>query len=155
VGRRPPTCHPDRSAPGFPATRHSPTPACAAFSMKSRMKFPNATKLDRKSGVAKWRDLLFHHPYQTPRKARRVPQGSPQRKRPPGSWRPFYFVLTESSNRQPLASEHQKPRIRSTGTLEATEVDVLGGYGQKPAHDPRHLEVLVPEWERTGASPGL
>jgi hypothetical protein len=24
------------------------------------MKFANATKLDRKSGVAEWRDLLFH-----------------------------------------------------------------------------------------------
>ena|ERR1700733_5432958 len=36
--------------PGFPATRHSPTATCAAFSKESRMRFANATKLDRKSG---------------------------------------------------------------------------------------------------------
>src|ERR1700733_4989557 len=52
-------CHPDRSVPGFPVTRHSPTPACAVFSKESRMKFANATNLHRKSGVAQWRDLLF------------------------------------------------------------------------------------------------
>src|ERR1700678_869370 len=45
-------CHPDRSAPGFPATRHSPAATCAAFSKENRMKFASATKLDRKSGVA-------------------------------------------------------------------------------------------------------
>jgi hypothetical protein len=33
-------------------TLHSPTPACAAFSEESRMKFANATNLNRKSGVA-------------------------------------------------------------------------------------------------------
>jgi hypothetical protein len=33
--------------------------ACAAFHKESRMKFANATKSDRKSGVAKWRDLQF------------------------------------------------------------------------------------------------
>ena len=33
--------------------------ACAAFRKESRMKFANATKFDRKSGVAQWRDLLF------------------------------------------------------------------------------------------------
>jgi hypothetical protein len=33
--------------------------ACAAFFKESRMKFANATKLDRKSGVAQWRDLQF------------------------------------------------------------------------------------------------
>ena len=32
----------------------------AAFSKESRMKFANAANLDRKSGVAQWRDLLFH-----------------------------------------------------------------------------------------------
>jgi hypothetical protein len=32
--------------------------ACAAFRKESRMKFANATKFDRKSGVAQWRDLL-------------------------------------------------------------------------------------------------
>jgi hypothetical protein len=31
----------------------------AAFRKESRMKFANATKHDRKSGVAKWRDLQF------------------------------------------------------------------------------------------------
>jgi hypothetical protein len=36
--------------PGFPATRHSPTTMCAAFSKESRMRFANATKLYRKSG---------------------------------------------------------------------------------------------------------
>jgi hypothetical protein len=52
-------CHPDRSEPGFPATRHSPTSTCAAFVKESRMKFANATNLNRKSGVAQWRDLLW------------------------------------------------------------------------------------------------
>jgi hypothetical protein len=52
-------CHPDRSVPGFPATRNSPAATCAAFSEESRMKFANATNLHRKSGVAEWRDLLF------------------------------------------------------------------------------------------------
>jgi hypothetical protein len=55
----PQNCHPDRSVPGFPATRHSPTTTCAAFSKESRMKFANAANLDRKSGVAQWRDLRF------------------------------------------------------------------------------------------------
>ena len=31
----------------------------AAFRKESRMKFANAANLDRKSGVAQWRDLLF------------------------------------------------------------------------------------------------
>jgi hypothetical protein len=52
-------CHPDRSGPGFPATRHSPAATCAAFRKESRMKFANATNFDRKSGVAQWRDLRF------------------------------------------------------------------------------------------------
>ena len=33
--------------------------SCAAFRKESRMKFASATKLDRKSGVAQWRDLRF------------------------------------------------------------------------------------------------
>jgi len=33
--------------------------SCAAFPKESRMKFANATKLYRKSGVAQWRDLRF------------------------------------------------------------------------------------------------
>src|SRR5271156_2683669 len=53
-------CHPDRSVPGFPATRNTPAATCAAFSKESRMKFANATNLHRKSGVAQWRDLLFY-----------------------------------------------------------------------------------------------
>jgi hypothetical protein len=32
----------------------------AAFRKESRMKFANATKPDRKSGVAEGRDLQFH-----------------------------------------------------------------------------------------------
>jgi hypothetical protein len=36
--------------------------ACAAFVKESRMKFVNATSLNRKSGEAKWRDLLFCQP---------------------------------------------------------------------------------------------
>jgi hypothetical protein len=56
--RHPKICHPDRSEPGFPATRHSPTSTCAAFVKESRRKFANATKFNRKSGVAQWRDLL-------------------------------------------------------------------------------------------------
>jgi hypothetical protein len=42
------SCHPDRSVPGFPATRHSPAATCAAFSKESRIKFANATNLNRK-----------------------------------------------------------------------------------------------------------
>ena len=52
VRHRPQLCHPDRSVPGFPATRHSPASTCAAFSKESRMKSANATKFDGKSGVA-------------------------------------------------------------------------------------------------------
>jgi hypothetical protein len=33
--------------------------ACAAFVKESRIKVANATKLNRKSGVAEWRDLRF------------------------------------------------------------------------------------------------
>ena len=36
----------------IPVTLPSPTPTRAAFSEESRMKFANATNLDRKSGVA-------------------------------------------------------------------------------------------------------
>ena len=45
-------CHPDRSAPDFLLRCTRQRPACAAFSKESRMKFANATKVDRKSGVA-------------------------------------------------------------------------------------------------------
>jgi hypothetical protein len=37
-----------------------PKPTYAAFRKESRTKFANATKLDRKSGVAQGRDLQFH-----------------------------------------------------------------------------------------------
>ena len=33
--------------------------ACAPFRKEGRMKCTNATKSDRKSRVAKWRDMLF------------------------------------------------------------------------------------------------
>jgi hypothetical protein len=52
-------CHPDRSVPGFPVTRHSPTATYAAFSEESRLRIANATKFDRKSVVAEWKDLRF------------------------------------------------------------------------------------------------
>jgi hypothetical protein len=52
-------CHPDRSVPGFPASRPSPRATCAAFRKESRLMFANATNLDRKSGGAEWRDLRF------------------------------------------------------------------------------------------------
>jgi hypothetical protein len=35
------------------------TTTCAAFIKESRMRFADATELYRKSGVAKWRELLF------------------------------------------------------------------------------------------------
>ncbi len=38
--------------PDFPATQRWTWPACAAFRKESRMKFADATKFDRKSGVA-------------------------------------------------------------------------------------------------------
>jgi hypothetical protein len=49
----------------------------AAFRKESRMKFANANKLDRKSGVTQWRDLRFlsftllprRNPYHSVRKA--------------------------------------------------------------------------------------
>ncbi len=42
---------------------------CAAFIKESRMKFASATKFNRKSGVAQWRDLRFLFPVitQTPK----------------------------------------------------------------------------------------
>jgi len=45
-------CHPDRSVPGFPTTRHSPTATYAAFRKESRTKFDDATNLHRKFGGA-------------------------------------------------------------------------------------------------------
>jgi hypothetical protein len=33
---------------------------CAAFFKESRMQFTDPIKLDRKSGVAQWRDLRFN-----------------------------------------------------------------------------------------------
>jgi len=45
-------CHPDRSVPGFPTTQHSPTATCAALRKESRMKFTEATTVNRKSGGA-------------------------------------------------------------------------------------------------------
>jgi hypothetical protein len=35
------------------------TTTCAAFIKESRMKFTDATKFNRKSGIAQWRDLRF------------------------------------------------------------------------------------------------
>src|ERR1700691_4875925 len=68
-------CHPDRSAPRISCTRHPPTTTCAAFSKESRMRFRDATNLDRKSGGAQWRDLRFfseisssHTPAKSPRR---------------------------------------------------------------------------------------
>ena len=44
-----------QSVPGFPATRRSPTAMCAVPARRDRMKFDDATSLDRKSGGAEWR----------------------------------------------------------------------------------------------------
>jgi hypothetical protein len=52
-------CHPDRSVPGFPATQHWTKPRVRLSLKERRMSSANATKVHRKSGVAKWRDLLF------------------------------------------------------------------------------------------------
>jgi hypothetical protein len=46
---------PTEAHPDFLPRKHSPTSTCAAFVKESRMKFANATKFNRKSGVAKWR----------------------------------------------------------------------------------------------------
>jgi hypothetical protein len=43
-------CHPDRSEPGFPAAWHSPTTTFAVPARRDRMKFDDATNVDRKSG---------------------------------------------------------------------------------------------------------
>src|SRR5271156_327586 len=53
-------CHPDRSVPGFPATQPSEKTASAPFRKERRMKIVEATKFNRKSGVAQWRDPRFH-----------------------------------------------------------------------------------------------
>jgi hypothetical protein len=60
-GESPPSTLSSRpEPPGFPAARHSQTPACVAFSEESRMKLANAANLDdRKPGVAKWRTCCF------------------------------------------------------------------------------------------------
>src|ERR1700679_1849768 len=58
----PPLCHPDRSVPGFPATMHWTGPRVRLSVRERRMKCTNATKVNRKSGVAKWRDLQFSKP---------------------------------------------------------------------------------------------
>jgi hypothetical protein len=52
-------CHPDRSVPGFPATQHWTRPRVRLSVRERRMKCTNATKFHRKSGGAKWRDLLL------------------------------------------------------------------------------------------------
>jgi hypothetical protein len=53
-------CHPVEAYPDFlPRCPGHDTPAYAAFIKESRNKFTNATNLNRKSGVAQWRDLLF------------------------------------------------------------------------------------------------
>src|ERR1700722_5279289 len=50
-------CHPpDRSVHGFPATLHQ-TAAYTPFRKEGGMKCNNATKSNRKSGGAQWRDL--------------------------------------------------------------------------------------------------
>jgi len=52
-------CHPDRSEPGFPATQHWTRKRVRFSFTERRMKFAEATNFHRKSGGAKWRDLLF------------------------------------------------------------------------------------------------
>jgi hypothetical protein len=98
------------------------TAACAAFSKESRMKFANAAKLDRKSGVAQRRDLQFHC------RAQRMRRG----KSPPGSvsllrqtalrsgrdykvneWRPTLAVLEAEGQSQ----QQQPNRFRFTRVL--------------------------------------
>jgi hypothetical protein len=49
---------PERTRISYIAVPHKAT--YAAFRKESSMKFANATKLDRKSGVAQGRDLQFH-----------------------------------------------------------------------------------------------
>jgi hypothetical protein len=36
---------------------------CAPFRKEGRRKYTNATKVNRKSGVAQWRDLQFNGPF--------------------------------------------------------------------------------------------
>jgi hypothetical protein len=76
-----------RRVPGFPTSRLSPqtrlssrpertriscraaleTTACGAFSKESRMRFTNATNINRKSGAEEWRYLRFLSPgFHTP-----------------------------------------------------------------------------------------
>jgi hypothetical protein len=51
------------SVPGFPATQRSTWPRVRLFVKESRMKIANATKLNRKSGVAQWRGPWFLLPF--------------------------------------------------------------------------------------------
>jgi hypothetical protein len=50
----------NRRVPGFPATQLWTKPGVRLSLKERRMRSANATKVHRKSGVAKWRDLLFH-----------------------------------------------------------------------------------------------
>jgi hypothetical protein len=70
-------CHPVEAYPDFlPRCPGHDTTAYAAFIKESRKKFTNATNLNRKSGVAQWRDLLF--PFS------RTPRGDRSEKQPRG-----------------------------------------------------------------------
>jgi hypothetical protein len=55
--------------------------ACAAFIKESRMKFVSATNLNRKSGVAQWRDLCVDAPSWECFSTERTPDFLPRRTR--------------------------------------------------------------------------
>ena len=55
----PPLCHLDRSVLGFPASQLSITATYAALCGERRKTFTDHATLDRKSGGAQWRDLLY------------------------------------------------------------------------------------------------
>jgi hypothetical protein len=72
-----PPCHPDRSEPGFPATRHWTWPRVRLSAKKAAMKFANAPSLDRKSGGAQWRDLRSLFRLSSPPACPSLPWGMP------------------------------------------------------------------------------
>jgi hypothetical protein len=87
---RPQICHPARSAPGFPATQHSPTSMCAAFVKESRMKFANA---------AQYQQEIRGSEVEGP--ALRPSQSTSARENPPPS---NLFIPTERSVVKPAVS---------------------------------------------------
>src|SRR5580700_768861 len=71
----------DRSVPGFPATQLWTKPRARLSLKERRMRSANATKVHRKSGVAKWSDLLFSQSAAQSSMETTLPRGFSERSR--------------------------------------------------------------------------